>query len=1226
MIGVLPGCDGALVVTIPRFPVWKVFVMAFPPRMSRSGRPVVVAVALAMVASCGLGGQGRAVAAPVTDGDSLFSDQGAGVAAPAAAAVPQSVKDAVARAKWKAPAAKDLNHTPRGKAADRSKKWRYVQDAASAGTATAGRTSTAQRTATSDGVMTAAAVSSVDATIPAPGLGIQSFYGMQEFGVRDGLSVGVNLGNGNLVVRAQDLSNNAPGAAITNDRFYNSLSGRVGGFGQRWGLSGGQDVGLEVDASQIVFRGQSGFRAKFTGSGSTWTAPSGLNAKLTKNGDGSFKLVANGSRVTMNFDSAGNLTKVTDRNGVGFSYTYEPAASSSGQRVASAIDAVGRVTNYSYDGADRITAITDSANRQVKYGYDTAGRLTSSLDALGQETRYDYDGSGRLCRITTSRGVTLDITYDSAGKVASVSRYEQVNAGGQKQTTSFAFASGSTVVTNPLGKKWTHTIDTQGRVTKVVDPLGVTKNRTWTSNSMIASAWEADASAITSFSYDTNNNPSKVSLPTGASSSAVYSAGSCGEATTAGTATDLQQCGTDDAGNTQAYTYDSAGNQLTATDTKAKGGASVSKTYAKPGSTDVNTNCSRFAGQLCSVTNGKGNTTRFLYDDNGNLTKITPPTPLGAVTYTYDSLGRMTFVSKGTGASNSYEYDANDRFVQATYGATNAGPETTQLRVFDADGNLHGIDSQVFDFDGQNRLEKTTNEAGETRWVGRDAAGNINVIADVGNVMTNYTYNAANQVTSAAWHGVNCPLDGASNSNLPSGCVKFGYDGNGRLSSMVYPGNVTTTPTWDKAGRQTGVKTVRGGTSPQTILDQSYGYATASGADRFGVQTLTDRTGDFVPAGAVTTYGYDSLNRVISAVEKTTAGATNASWVYAYDKDGNRITANASGPGVGGANNVLAANRSVDHNHADELTVINGSGAGLGWDANGDETANPGWLDGSVAARSDVRTSSAGDVTQWTRSDTSQVFNFTSAQVLPTGPRNLTWAHEVSYTWNPVGLESYTSPNGQGQVKLFTLPNGQTLGYQVNGTMEYLHKDRLGSVVAMTTDAGGKDAYYRYDPYGMPRSYYRWSDAAKANILMYTGAPRDFSTGLVRMGARWYDPAIGRFTTADPSGQEQNPYLYAAGNPINSVDPQGLSVRSAFAGGIAGIGLGLGAGLVATAMGGPVAGAITFGVVSGGAGAGLANLSDQRESGGPTNWRSVAGYAGVGALLGGLSFGVGSVV
>uniref|UniRef100_UPI0037DC730F RHS repeat-associated core domain-containing protein n=1 Tax=Streptomyces sp. WAC05458 TaxID=2487412 RepID=UPI0037DC730F len=55
----------------------------------------------------------------------------------------------------------------------------------------------------------------------------------------------------------------------------------------------------------------------------------------------------------------------------------------------------------------------------------------------------------------------------------------------------------------------------------------------------------------------------------------------------------------------------------------------------------------------------------------------------------------------------------------------------------------------------------------------------------------------------------------------------------------------------------------------------------------------------------------------------------------------------------------------------------------------------------------------------------------------------------------------------------------------------------------------------------------------------YAGAYAD-PTGLYKMGHRYYDPTFGRFTQPDPSGQETNPYLYAAGDPINNMDPSGL--------------------------------------------------------------------------------------
>ncbi|MGZ2362332.1 RHS repeat-associated core domain-containing protein, partial [Streptomyces sp. 372A] len=55
----------------------------------------------------------------------------------------------------------------------------------------------------------------------------------------------------------------------------------------------------------------------------------------------------------------------------------------------------------------------------------------------------------------------------------------------------------------------------------------------------------------------------------------------------------------------------------------------------------------------------------------------------------------------------------------------------------------------------------------------------------------------------------------------------------------------------------------------------------------------------------------------------------------------------------------------------------------------------------------------------------------------------------------------------------------------------------------------------------------------------FAGAYND-PTGLYKMGARYYDPTLGRFTQPDPSGQETNTYLYATGDPINHTDPSGL--------------------------------------------------------------------------------------
>jgi len=58
---------------------------------------------------------------------------------------------------------------------------------------------------------------------------------------------------------------------------------------------------------------------------------------------------------------------------------------------------------------------------------------------------------------------------------------------------------------------------------------------------------------------------------------------------------------------------------------------------------------------------------------------------------------------------------------------------------------------------------------------------------------------------------------------------------------------------------------------------------------------------------------------------------------------------------------------------------------------------------------------------------------------------------------------------------------------------------------------------------------------------MYTSREYDAETGLYFYRARYYDPTIGRFISADPIGFSGgiNFYGYVMGNPINAIDPSG---------------------------------------------------------------------------------------
>lgn len=105
----------------------------------------------------------------------------------------------------------------------------------------------------------------------------------------------------------------------------------------------------------------------------------------------------------------------------------------------------------------------------------------------------------------------------------------------------------------------------------------------------------------------------------------------------------------------------------------------------------------------------------------------------------------------------------------------------------------------------------------------------------------------------------------------------------------------------------------------------------------------------------------------------------------------------------------------------------------------------------------------------------------------------------------------------------------------------YFVPDAQGSPVAAMDEQGNLLWRETYRPYGERQARHAENDARSA----YTGKPEDRDTGLVYMGARWYDPATARFTGIDPVGfVEGNPqsfarYTYANNSPYRYVDPNG---------------------------------------------------------------------------------------
>lgn len=108
-------------------------------------------------------------------------------------------------------------------------------------------------------------------------------------------------------------------------------------------------------------------------------------------------------------------------------------------------------------------------------------------------------------------------------------------------------------------------------------------------------------------------------------------------------------------------------------------------------------------------------------------------------------------------------------------------------------------------------------------------------------------------------------------------------------------------------------------------------------------------------------------------------------------------------------------------------------------------------------------------------------------------------------------------------------------------TITYLHSDHLGSPV-LARDASGTTVWQQsYSPWGEPLS---GNDSIPLD-LGYTGHYMESALGLSYMGARWYDPEVGRFLSPDAVGFKDGGmqhfvlYVYANSNPILYVDPDG---------------------------------------------------------------------------------------
>ena len=154
----------------------------------------------------------------------------------------------------------------------------------------------------------------------------------------------------------------------------------------------------------------------------------------------------------------------------------------------------------------------------------------------------------------------------------------------------------------------------------------------------------------------------------------------------------------------------------------------------------------------------------------------------------------------------------------------------------------------------------------------------------------------------------------------------------------------------------------------------------------------------------------------------------------------------------------------------------------------------------------------------------------------------------VIVKYNRLGnlLAEYVCGDNQ---RLAKIKSNRTIDYYLND-----HPARSGqapgSARAMTS-SGWSANYY---PFGEIASQ---TGSPEDTRFDFTGQERDQGTGLIYFGARYLDPEIGRWMSADPLAEKYpslNPYNYSANDPINKFDPDGKIIGTAIGTIVGGIG------------------------------------------------------------------------
>lgn len=862
------------------------------------------------------------------------------------------------------------------------------------------------------------------------------------------------------------------------------------------------------------------------------------------------------------------------------------------------VNGSGYTRRVGYDASGRLTTDTDVMARTTSSSWNPAvdEQLWSRTGPDSLRTTYIYDADGNLAdeygpapstwfgvdRLPLPAHVAdvphrhvesedpdgLLTTWYPSGTLTGPPQALVVGVGGSWPT--------SPTGTTPFSGRLTGTVTTGAAGTYAFTLTKNARARLWIDGRLVVDGWAAPGNASGSFGPTTSSGERHeiridlASAPSGTTSLTMAWTPPGGSSTPLPAANLSPELGnltsTSADGHVETVTYAGTGNNgaedgMPATVTADPGGESLETSYTyEPDGTGWQ--------RMVTKTLPAGNTWAYAYyggsevrdnpctpaadpvSQGGRQKTQTAPTAADATTRVketvYDDAGRIVASRVGSGGWTCTTWDDRSRPVEVVHPAFGgAGARTVTY-----DWAIAG-----------NPLESSASDPAGTLTTGVDLLGRAITTSDVWGTTTEGEFDVVDRPISVEFTAggvtwvveTSYALDGQATEVTLDGEViaSMGYDAQRRLETVSHPngpgeaGNGTHLDLgYDVRSRLNALGWEGPGATPITSDVVAYdvdGKVTDESID--GV--------DATPSGP--SFAYDGAGRLTSAVlaerDPSTGVPTGTTRTLVYGFAATGACGALATAGLNTNRTTLVEDGSTVASYcydaADRLTSTTDPGytSAIAYDAHGNTTSIAGetrLYDGADRHR---QTSDGTTTVGYDRDATDRIVE-----------RKVNGVTAARYSYAGPGDVSSAVLDGSGNLVMRSLglPGGATYTDGGPGTSSsWTHPNVHGDTAAVTDGSGAKQGTTRaYEPHGAPIGPMATTGVGSFDPSWLGQSQRltDHTGGLrptVEMGARQYDPTLGRFLEVDPvEAGSANDYDYAMGDPINNRDLDGTVTRT----------------------------------------------------------------------------------